>query len=454
VLAPLPVLSATGMLGSGFREESIQGAIERGVRMIGCDAGTTDFGPHLLATGKSQFSRAAVKRDTGVILSRAVAARIPLVIGSAGGAGGDLNLAWMQDIVLEIAREKGLHFKLAVIHSEQSKDTVRGLMRAGRVKALTPTADLTDDNIDQSLHIVAMMGAEPIQEALERADVVLAGRSSDAAIYSALPLKLGYPAAVCWHAGKILECGAAAVAQRAAPDSMVAVLRDDSFDVYPMRDDYRCTPQSIASHTLYENSDPFRLTEPSGVLGTLESRYVAVDRRTVNVSGSTFEPTSRYGVKIEGARLAGYSTIVLGAVRDPFIIRQLDSWLDRLDQNLKERLRSTVGPDARFEIGVRTYGKNGVMGDLEPQNTVEGHEVTLLWDVISDSQELSHSVAASLSHMAVHNPIPEWHGLISGVAFPFAPSEVDRGEVYEFNLNHVVFPDSPTSLFRTEHCEV
>jgi len=451
MLGPLPLLAATGMLGSGFREDSIQRAVGLGVRMIGCDAGTTDFGPHLLATGRSQFSRAAVKRDTSVILCSAVRAGIPLVIGSAGGAGGDLNLEWMRDVLTEIAAEQSLHFRLAVIHSEQTKATVKDLKRDGRVRALPPAQPLTDRDIDDSLHIVAMMGAEPIQAALEHSDVVLAGRSSDAAIYSALPLQLGYAPAVCWHAGKILECGAAAVAQRAAPDSMVAVLHADSFDIFPMREDYRCTPQSIASHTLYENADPFRLVEPSGVLGTLETRYTAVDDRTVNVSGSSFDPAARYGVKIEGARLAGYSTIVIGAIRDPLIIRQLDSWLDRLDDNLRERLRSTVGDGPRYQIVVRVYGRNGVMGVLEPRNVAEGHEVTLLWDVISDSQELSRSIAASLSHMAVHNPIPEWHGLISGVAFPFAPSEVDRGPVYEFHLNHVVFPPTPTSLFPIEY---
>lgn len=442
------------MLGSGFREESVRRAIDLGVRMIGCDAGTTDFGPHLLATGKSQFSRAAVKRDTSVILCAAVRSRVPVVFGSAGGAGGDLNLEWMREVVLEIAREQGLHFRLAVIHSEQTKPAITTLMREDRVRPLPPSAPLSSRDVEEALHIVAMMGAEPIQAALDGADVVLAGRSSDAAIYSALPLKLGYPPAVCWHAGKILECGAAAVAQRAAPDSMVAVLHADSFDVFPMRDDYRCTPQSIASHTLYENADPFRLTEPSGTLGTLESKYLAVDERTVNVSGSTFDAAPRYGVKIEGARLAGYSTIVIGAIRDPLIIGQLDSWLARLEGNLRERLRSTVGEGRTYQIVTRVYGRDGVMGDLEPRNIVEGHEVTLLWDVISDSQELSHSVAASLSHMAVHNPIPEWHGLISGVAFPFAPSEVDRGPIYEFHLNHVVFPDSPTSLFPTEYATV
>lgn len=448
-MQPLALLAATGMLGSGFRPESIQRAVALGVRMIGCDAGTTDFGPHPLATGRSPFSREAVKRDTEVILSCALAAGIPAVIGSAGGAGGDENLAWMRDVVVEIARERGLRFRLAVIHAEQEKEAVKALLRRGAVSPLPPSAALTEEAVDQSLHIVAMMGAEPIQAALAEADVVLTGRASDAAIYAALPLELGYDPALCWHAGKILECGAAAVTQRAAPDSMAGVLHEDSFDVFPLREDYRCSPQSIASHTLYENADPFRLREPSGTLVTLDTTYTAISERAVRVSGSRFELAERYAVKLEGTRLAGYSTILPGAIRDPLILRQLDGWLARLDDNLRERLSRTVG-DRPFTVTARVYGRNGVMGDLEPLNRVEGHEVMVLWDVLSGSQELSSSIATSLAHMAVHNPIPEWHGLISGVAFPFAPSEVERGPVYEFHLNHLVEPRSPVALFPTE----
>lgn len=70
---------------------------------------------------------------------------------------------------------------------------------------------------------------------------------------------------------KILECGAAAGAVRLAPDSMMATLHDDAFDVFSLRDDYWCTPQSVASHTLYENADPFELIEPSGTLFTREA---------------------------------------------------------------------------------------------------------------------------------------------------------------------------------------
>ena len=74
--------------------------------------------------------------------------------------------------------------------------------------------------------------------------------------------------------------------------------------------------------------------------------------------------------------------------------------------------------------------------------------------MISDSQELSRTIATSLSHLAVHNPIPKWHGLISGVAFLYSPPEIDRGAVYEFHLNHVLVPESPTALFGTEYEEL
>jgi hypothetical protein len=251
-----------------------------------------------------------------------------------------------------------------------------------------------------------------------------------------------------WHMAKILECGAAAVAVRVAPDSMMAVLHEDSFDIFPLRDDYHCTPQSVASHTLYENADPFELKEPSGTLVTRHSKYRAISDRAVNVSGSQFLPATEYTIKVEGVRQRGWSTIILGAVRDPYILADLDGWLAQLDKNIAIRLANTIG-DQKYEIVTRVYGRDGIMGDLEPNRTVQGHEIFILWDVITESQALSQTIASSVSHLAVHNPISKWHGLISGVAFPYSPSEIDRGPVYEFHLNHVLVPDTPTSLFRS-----
>ena len=166
-MASFPLVSATGMLGSGFRAESLDKAISLGARMIGCDAGSTDPGPGPLATGTCMFSTAAVKRDTEIMMTRAVKAGIPLVIGSSGTSGSDAGLAWMLGIVREIAREQGLHFKLAVIHSELSREVVRRHLRDGRARALPPSAPLSDADIDAATHIVGMMGVEPIQQAVE-----------------------------------------------------------------------------------------------------------------------------------------------------------------------------------------------------------------------------------------------------------------------------------------------
>src|SRR6201993_2947943 len=175
-MASFPLVSATGMLGSGFRAESLDKAISLGARMIGCDAGSTDPGPGPLATGICMFSAAAVKRDTEIMMTRAVKAGIPLIIGSSGTSGSDAGLAWMVDIVHEIAREQGLHFKLAVIHSELSPEVVRRHLRDGRTRALPPSEPLSDADIDAATHIVGMMGVEPIQQALTAgAQIVAAG---------------------------------------------------------------------------------------------------------------------------------------------------------------------------------------------------------------------------------------------------------------------------------------
>ncbi|HTU52579.1 MAG TPA: acyclic terpene utilization AtuA family protein [Acetobacteraceae bacterium] len=454
-MASFSVVSATGMLGSGFQPESLDKAIALGAEMIGCDAGSTDGGPSYLARGGSHFSEPAMKRDAEAILTRAVPKKLPVVIGSAGTAGSDATLATMVGLVKEIARENKLNFRMAVIHSEQTKETVLRHLRENRARALPPAAPLDEAMVEESLHIVAMMGVEPIQKAFaDGADVVIAGRSSDTSIFAALPLLKGFDAGIVWHMAKILECGAAAVTQRLAPDSMMAVLHDESFDVFPLREDYRCSAQSIASHTLYENADPFELVEPSGTLYTREARYEEISDRAVRVSGSRFVRNENgYTVKLEGARQAGYSTIVPGAVRDPYILAEMDEWLAQLDRSIRARLLRTIG-NRKYEIVTRVYGRDGVMGALEPTPRTEGHEAFILWDVISESQELSRTIATSLSHMAVHNPIPKWHGLISGVAFPYSPAEIDRGPVYEFHLNHVLVPDDPTALFRTEFEEV
>ncbi len=135
-----------------------------------------------------------------------------------------------------------------------------------------------------------------------------------------------------------------------------------------------------------------------------------------------------------------------------------DRQLARATRRQHQDAHRQHGRRTRVRNRHRVYGRDGVMVALEPQRHIAGgvggYEAFILWDVISELQDLSRTIATSLSHLAVHNPILKWHGLISGVAFPYSPPEIDRGRVYEFHLNHLLVPDSPTALFRTEYEEL
>ena len=447
------VLSATGMLGSGFREETLQRGMALRPDFIGVDSGSTDPGPHYLGSGETHFSESAYKRDLRLILLAARAAKIPAIVGSACTAGADLQVEHLVKIARDIAREEKLNFKLATIRSEQNKDYLKQKLREGRIKPLANAPKLDAAVIDRSTHIVGMCGIEPFVEALENgAEVIIAGRSSDTSIFSAMPVMQGFNPGTVWHAAKILECGAACVVQRKYPDCMFATVSNDCFIVEPPNPEYRCDPTSVASHNLYENSTPYELVEPSGVLNTFAAKYEALSDRAVKVSGSTFKSAERYTIKIEGAELAGYQSLIIGSVRDPIILRQFDAWLEGLLQAAKDRIAAVFGAgvESKYRLDVRVFGKNAAMGRLESETAI-GHELGVLFQVTADTQELAAGLMKSVGHIAVHYPVPEWTGLITSIAYPYSPAELHRGATYRFNMNHVVEPASALEMFHIEY---
>ena len=445
----LRILSPTGVCGSGFVESSFEKALTQKPHVIGCDAGSTDPGPAYLGSGRTAFPKEAIRRDLRLMLMGARRLKIPLLIGSAGTGGNDTQLEGMHQLVREIAAAEGLSFKLALIHAEQSKDYLKKRLREGRVKPLSPAPHFDAAAIDRSEHIVGMMGAEPFIRALKSgAEVVIAGRASDTAIFAAMPVMHGFPEGIAWHAAKILECGAASVVQRKTPDCMFAWLRKDHFVVEAPDPGLTCTPQSIASHSLYENADPFRLVECSGTLDLTHSTYEALTPSSVKVSRSEFIPAKRYTVKLEGAEKAGYQSILIGSIRDPFIIRQIDDWTARLEEKIHSRVRMVYGEKLKPEdylLFIRIYGKNGTMGALEPVKEIRSHELCLSFEVTAPTQDIASTIAGITRHQALHLPIPEWSGLITALACPY--NHLDRGAVYRFNVNHVVEPDEPCEMF-------
>lgn len=448
-------LAASSVLGAGFVEASFERALGLNPDFIGCDAGSTDAGPYYLATGKTAFPLPSIKRDLRIIVKGGQRNNIPVLIGSCGTAGGDIQVETMFGLLKDIVAEEGLSLRVALVYCEQDAAYLKAKLRDGKVHPLDNPPKFDAAVIDGSEHIVGMAGAEPFQSALEGgADVVLCGRASDTAIFASRAMMLGAPEGPSWHAAKILECGNAAATQRKTPDCMMAIIRDDHFDIFAVDPELRCTPQSIASHSLYENADPFELKECSGTLEISEATYEAIDDRTVRVRGSRFIPANTYTVKLEGAEIAGYQSVTIGSIRDPFMIRQFDDWLERLKGKMAGRLEMVYGDglsDEDYNIHFRTYGKDGTMGALEPVKEITSHELCLVCEVTAITQELANEISGIYRHQALHLPIPEWHGLITGLATPYNPSYLERGPVARFNINHVVEPDDPLEMFPIEY---
>ncbi|MDO8772401.1 MAG: acyclic terpene utilization AtuA family protein, partial [Burkholderiaceae bacterium] len=388
-------LSPTGILGVGFSESHFRAALSRDLAFIGCDAGSTDGGPANLGGNKPFFSRAAIKRDLRILVIGAREIKVPLLIGSCGGSGGNWNLNWVREIVQEIAREENLHFRTAIIEAEPPREVLLQKFREGKMRALDPAPAIDASVLRDADHIVAMMGAEAYVAALEGgADVVLAGRSTDAAIFAAIPVARGFPPGLCWHAAKIMECGGAAVVKMDKPEGMICTITDEHFTLEPVSPTQQCSPLSVAAHALYETADPYRMLEPGGEMDLTDARYEAINDREVRVQGSKFRPMP-YTVKLEGATRIGYRAMVLGGVRDPVILEQFESWLGGLKAHIAENVEAVYGPSIRgqYEIHYKIYGQSGVLGDREPYPERIGNEIGLLMVTLAQTQEVAYAIA-------------------------------------------------------------
>jgi len=170
------------------------------------------------------------------------------------------------------------------------------------------------------------MGMEPYLKALaDDPDIIIAGRSYDPAPFAAYAVYHGMNAGPAWHCGKIMECGGICAVPKGR--SMLATVRKGHFDLVPLNLAERCTPLSVAAHTLYEKTRPDILPGPGGELHLEKARYTQLeDGRTVRVDGAEFVPKP-YEVKLEAARIMGYRTIFIGGVRDPILLDQIDQFL-------------------------------------------------------------------------------------------------------------------------------
>lgn len=450
----LKIVALNGNLGYGYDIASLETGLALRPDLLGGDAGSTDAGPYYLGSGTALVKREQVRRDLGAALVRARAAKVPFVIGSAGMAGGEPNLQWVKEILLEIAREEGLHFKLATIHAEIDKRIVLDALAAGSVTPMDDVPPLTAKAVEESERIVGQMGTHAFAEALAGgADVVLAGRACDTAIYAALPIARGFDPALALHMAKIMECGAQCAIPLAPNDSLLGVIRKDHFLIRPLAQHRICTPDSVAAHTMYEQGNPNVIFEPEGRVDLDDAVFEQIDRQTVRVSGSRFTPTSRLRIKLEGARKIGYRAFTIAGIRDASVIQNLDKIEESVRAAVRRNLQTSVG-DEDFRLEFLYYGRDAVLGELEPQRHIQPREVGVLIEVIAKDQLTANYVLSLARSSFLHCPFEGRKTTAGNLAFPFSPSDMAAGEVYEFSVYHLMDVDEPMKLFPIEYEEI
>ena len=356
---------------------------------------------------------------------------------------------WLLEITREIADELGQQVKIAVLKSSQPAARVEKALQAGRLLALPNAPDISPETLYDCTNIVALAGAEQITAALQTgADIVIAGRTSDAGTIAALPIMCGLPAGPVWHGAKIGECGALCATN---PQSGVIVMEFDAqgFTVIPMADGANATPHTVSAHMLYENSDPYILHEPGGHLDVREATYTALDQRRVRVEGSKWVPAKSYTVKLEGARISGYQVVTLVLLRDERYVKNAAIWAADIVQKCSAKVcdRLELAPDS-FTIELRLIGENASFGTLET-HTGNPVEIGVLGIITASTQEAAREIAKVLNPYLLHHPLTQSEEQPT-FAFPFSPPEMDRGASYEFCLNHVMELNDPMEAFVLE----
>lgn len=447
------ILVPCGALGIGVKETDVFANLGKDVHAIACDAGSTDSGPAYLATAQCKYSRGSIKHDLDILMRAQAQAGIPLLIGSCGTSGADDALDWTMEIALEIARERGLSPRIALLYSEQTPTFMASKARDGHIEPLEPMPDSNPQRFLDCDRIVALLGPEPYVSAIAAgADIVLGGRSSDAAVLAAVPLMRGAGAGAAWHAAKVAECGSLCSTHPREGGVMMRVGRAH-FEIEPLGANNQCTVQTVSAHMLYENSDPFTLYEPGGILDAKDAHYEALDERTVRVTGSRFIQQP-YTMKLEGASGGGYQTLMLVGIEDRDVLNAMDRFIAQMHETLVARVHKDMGADAGvFDISLRPYGWNAVSGVAVPSGTPAPSEVGLLFVATAQSQEIATQIAKTCNPWFFHLPLVARQELPS-YAFAFSPAEIERGRVYEFKLNHVVYVDGASDLVRTKFVDL
>jgi Acyclic terpene utilisation family protein AtuA len=440
---PLVALAASGQLGYGIPEAALKAGLARNPDFVGCDMGSVDPGPYYLGSGRMATNPEMTRRDLRLVLVGARRLDVPLLLGTAGTAGARPHLEATLAMVREIAREEGLQFRLASIRADVPAEMALGAQARGRLTPLGRIAEPSADDIAKS-RIVAQMGVEAFARALEGgADVVIAGRACDTAIFAVVPQMLGYPTALAMHMAKIIECTSICCAP-GGRDAILGYLDGDGFVLDSMNPERHATPTSVAAHSLYEQADPFSVAEPEGLLRLEDARYEALDAHRTRVSGARWEPASSLRVKIEGSLLEGQRSVLLAGSADPNVIDRIDAILAAVESTTRSLFPRP------FRLFPRIYGRGAVSLSPRGGSLKTPDEIFILIECVADEEETAIGALTIFKQYLLHHGFAGRLSTGGNIAFPLTPPELNAGAAYRFSLYHLMEVDDLAPLFPIE----
>lgn len=445
----LKLLSPTGHLGfTPIEPASFHVGVARNPDYIIADSGSCDIGPQALGADAEASPTAWQEFDLELMLTAARRLGVPMIVGSAGDTGTDRGVDKFAEIIRRLAKKHNLApFKMATIYSQQNLDELKARVESGVwSEGLDGRQPLTVEDIERTTNAVAVMGVEPIVEALKAgADVIIAGRSVDPALFAAPLLHHGYPWDIAYYSGKLLECASFCAEPFAGKESILGFVEHDNIVLEPMSDYQRCTPGSVAAHAMYERSDPMREYLPGGYVDMSECRYEAVDERRTRVTGSRWVKGPRYTIKLEGSGKVGERAKMIVGIRDPNTIARVDEAIAWSRKKVRERF-----PGEEYEVHYHVYGKNGVMGDLEPIKEIKSHELALVVEGVAPTVDEVMELTNLAGRNFLYARIPGLKGTAGAAAF-MSDEVLPARAAYEWTLNHIIEVDDPLELFRTNY---
>ena len=447
------VLSNTLMGDSLYNERTWEIGLSYNPDVIAVQGTSTDTGPTYLSTDTLYSGSLGMKRGLRTIMLSAKRKGIPFIISAGAPAGGNRQLEKVLGWVDEIAKKAKVNLKIAVIQGELNKEYLKKKLRSrAKIRRLVDVDSLSEylseEDVDNSEHIVGQMGPEPIIKALDLGvDGVITGRALDIGLHMAVPLKEGFDKGLVAHMAKTLECGSQVTVPETL-DGVLGILRRDHFLVLPTNPNSRCTPVSVAAHAFYERPSPYREENPGGILDISEAKYEQYDERMVRVTGSRWIPAA-YTVKLEGARKVGYRSICILGIRDERMIKQIDWCLEEARKHTEAHLQP-LSPNQDYDLMFRVYGKNAVLGEREPIKKTKSHELGVIIDAVAPQEEVADNVSEIAGRKLLHMHYPGRIATAANIAHPYSPTVSNLGPVYSWNIWHLLELDDPCEPFKAE----